>query len=411
MTGTEPSTTAPRILVSGGGIAGLALALQLVRAGRAVTVVERAPAPRSGGQAVDLRGASHEVARRMGLLSGIHPRRLDERGIAYVDGRGRITGRLSMEAFDGKGPVAEVEISRGDLNEVLLDELAAAAAARPGLLEHRYGDHLASLAQDDSGVDAVFASGRTERYAVAIGADGVHSATRRLAFAPEAEVSTYLGGYIAFFTMPTPADVQPGWFSMRVVPGAAIGIRPTGDPAVSMALITLRTEHDPALRGDRAAQQALVRRMIAGAGWHAATILETMEGAADFYFDELDRVDLDSPVDGRIGLVGDAASCGSPLSGMGTATALIGAYLLAAELVADPVDPVAALRRYAAALAPFAEAGKVLPGGGIGFMVPANRFAAIASQATMGIMLTRPFLPLMRKMYLAGRPVDPALPA
>lgn len=404
------TTNAPRILVSGGGIAGTALALQLVRHGIRVTVVERAPLPRPGGQAVDLRGASREVAERLGLMPGIDRFRLDERGIAYVDGRGRVYGRMSMEDFDGEGAVAEVEIARGDLNRVLLDELDAASAAAPGLLDHRYGDHLTELAQDEDGVEVRFASGRTERYDAVVGADGVHSATRRLAFGPEERFATYLGGYLAFFTIPTPADAEPGWFAMRSVPGAAIGIRPGADPGTSMAILTLRVDRDPALRGDRAAQHALIRRMIGDAGWHAPTLLAAMADAPDFYFDEIDRIDLDEPVAGRIGLVGDAASCGSPLSGMGTATALIGAYLLAEELAANPADPAAALRRYASALRPFADAGKVLPGGGIGFMVPASRTVAALSRLTMGALLSRPLRPLMKKMYFSGKAAELALP-
>ncbi|MRG59803.1 FAD-binding monooxygenase [Agromyces sp. CFH 90414] len=393
------TSTPPHVLVSGGGIAGNALALQLVRSGIRVTVAERAPAPRPGGQSVDLRGASREVAERMGLMPGIRRRQLDERGIAYVNGRGRVYGRMSMEDFDGKGAVAEIEIARGDLNQVLLDELDAASVAAPGLVDLRYGEHLTALEQDAEGVDATFASGRVERFDLVVGADGVHSKTRRLAFGPEEDFATYLGGYTAFFSMPTPADAQPGWFALRAVPGAAIGIRPGADPATSMAILTLRVDRDPSLRGDRAAQEALIRRAVRGSGWHEEAILEAMGSAEDFYFDELDRIDVPEPVSGRIALLGDAASCGSPLSGMGTATALIGAYLLAGEIAATPADPSGALQRYASALAPFAEAGKVLPGGGIGFMVPASRAVALLSQATMRVMLSRPFRPLIKRMF------------
>src|SRR5690348_8309866 len=121
------STTAnptPHVLVSGGGIAGNTVALQLLRSGIRVTVVERATAPRPGGQAVDLRAASKEVVERMGLLPGIRKYQLEEKGMAYVDGQGREYGLMPMEMFDGKGPVAEIEITRGDLNQVLLDAIA-----------------------------------------------------------------------------------------------------------------------------------------------------------------------------------------------------------------------------------------------------------------------------------------------
>jgi 2-polyprenyl-6-methoxyphenol hydroxylase-like FAD-dependent oxidoreductase len=392
----------PHVLVSGAGIAGLALALQLVRAGIRTTVVERAEAPRPGGQAVDLRGASREVAERMGLMPGIDALRVHEEGMAYVDGHGRVFGRMSMADFDGEGAVAEIEIARGDLGQVLLDSLSAADAAAPGLLELRFGDRITAIGQDADGVDVTFEYGEPARFDMLVGADGVHSATRRLAFGPEEDFATYLGGYAAFFTMPTPSDLEEGWFALRFVPGATFGIRPDRDPKTSKAILTLRMDRDPSLRGDRAAQEALIRDRISGAGWHAPAVLAALGEASDLYFDELVRIDVPDVANGRVVLLGDAASCGSPMTGQGTATALIGAYLLAAHLAAEPADVPGALRRYAAEIAPFAERGKEIPGGGIKRMVPANRFEAAVSRAMTGVLMSRAALPLVKRMFAAG---------
>ncbi|MDF2555444.1 MAG: FAD-binding monooxygenase [Microbacterium sp.] len=392
----------PHVLISGAGIAGLALALQLVRAGIRATVVERSDAPRAGGQAVDLRGASRDVAERMGLMPGIERLRVHEQGMSYVDGEGRVFGRMSMADFDGEGAVAEIEIARGDLAQVLLDALHEAADTRPGLLDLRFGDRLTALAQGAGGVDVEFEHARSDRFDVVVGADGVHSATRRLAFGPEERFATYLGGYAAFFTMPTPADLEEGWFALRFVPGATFGIRPDRDPSTSKAILTLRMDRDPSLRGDRAAQEALIRERIAGAGWHAPSVLAALSEASDLYFDELVRIDVPDVANGRVVLLGDAASCGSPMTGQGTATALIGAYLLAARLAAAPGDTVGALRRYSADIAPFAAQGKEIPGGGITRMVPANRFEAVVSRALTGLMFSRAMLPLVRRMFAGG---------
>jgi 2-polyprenyl-6-methoxyphenol hydroxylase-like FAD-dependent oxidoreductase len=404
----EPNPT-PHVLVSGGGIAGLGLALQLVRSGIRSTVVERAAAPRPGGQAVDLRGASREVADRMGLMPGIHRRRVHEEGMAYVDGKGRVFGRMSMADFDGEGAVAEIEISRGDLAEVLLDALDAASDAAPGLLDLRFGDRITAIAQDADGVAVSFERGVPARFDVVVGADGVHSATRRLAFGPEERFATYLGGCAAFFTMPTPVGLEEGWFSMRFVPGVTFGIRPDFDPTTSKAILTVRMDRDPSLRGDRAAQEALIRRALDGAGWHAPAVLAALGDASDLYFDELVRIDVPDVSNGRVVLLGDAASCGSPMTGQGTATALIGAFLLAAHLAATPEDAAGALRRYADDIVPFAKHGKQIPYGGIERMVPANRFEAAMSRVTSGIMLSRAARPLVRRMFAGGGDA-PSLP-
>ncbi|VFA91465.1 Kynurenine 3-monooxygenase [Nocardia farcinica] len=382
------------VLVSGGGIAGNAVALALIRSGIRTTVVERAAAPRPGGQAVDLRGPSRAVAERMGLMPGITRHRIDERGMSYVDGRGRAWVRMPVAMFEGKGPVADIEITRGDLNRVLLDALAAA----PGRLDYRYGESIDTLRPDDAGVTVGFTSGAAGRFDLAIGADGVHSATRRLAFGPEENYKTYLGGYTSYFTLPTPAGVEPGWLAMRTVPGAALGIRPDAEPGTAKAVIMLRTAADPALRGDVTAQQQLIRRMLHGAGWLTPTVLDAMDTASDFYFDELARIDMPSLSTGRVVLLGDAGYCGSPLSGMGTAMALVGAYLLAGELAADPDDPMGVLARYEARVTPFLDKAKELPGGGLAMMVPTTRAGVALTRLVTRAMVARPFRPLLLAM-------------
>lgn len=401
-------STELHVLVSGGGIAGNAVALQLVRAGIRTTVVERASAPRPGGQAVDLRGPSREVAERMGLMPGIMARQLDERGMTYVDRSGHAYVRMPAEMFDGKGPVADIEITRGDLNQVLLDALAQAG----GEPDYRYGEWIESLTQDNDGVEVTFASGSVERFDLVVGADGVHSATRRLAFGPEERFSTYLGGYTSYFTVPTPAGAEPGWMAMHLAPRVAVGLRPDVDPGTAKAVVMLRVDADPALRRDVQAQQGLIRRMLADAGWITPHILESMSDAPDFYFDELARIDMPSLSAGRVTLLGDAGYCGSPMTGMGTAMAIVGAYLLAGELAADPSDPVAALARYEAASTPFLDKAKELPGGGISMMLPTTRIGSMLTRAMTRLMVSRPLRPVMIKMMSGTDDYDlPSYPA
>ena len=404
------ASTPLQVLVSGGGIAGNAVALQLLRAGIGVTVVERAEAPRPGGQAVDLRGPSREAAERMGLMPAITARRLDERGIDYIDAHGKSYTSVSMEDFGGKGIVADIEITRGDLNQVLLDAIAAA----DGEVDYRYGDRIESLTPDnsvDSGIEVAFSSGRTGRFDLVIGADGVHSATRRLAFGPEEQFSTFLGGYASFFTMPTPAGIEPGWFAMQLIPNAAVGLRPDLDPTTSKAILTLLGDPEPALRRDVTAQRQLIRDLLGtDPSWHAAAILEAMDTAQDFYFDELARIDMPTLSAGRVTLLGDAGYCGSPMTGMGTAMAIVGAYILAGELAADPTDVPAALRRYEDKVTPFLDKAKEMPGGGIKMMLSPSAFGTALRRTANRIMLSKALRPLAAKMFF-GQTDDYELPA
>jgi len=402
----DTTANTPHILVAGGGIAGNAVALQLLRSGIRVTVVERAAASRPGGQAVDLRGPSREVAERMGLMQGIGKYQLEELACPTVDPQGRTYANMSMEYFEGKGPVAEIEITRGDLNQVLLTEVAGAG----GDLDYRYGEWITEIDQDESGVDVRFASGRTGRFDLVIGADGVHSATRRLAFGPEEKFSTYLGGYMSFFTFPTPENIRPDWFAMQLIPGASVGIRPDHDPATSKAILTVLTEQNPELRGDVDAQHRLMHKHLAGDGWHAPAILSGMAATDDFYFDELCRIDMPTLNAGRVTLLGDAGYCGSPMTGMGTAMAIVGAYVLAGEIAATPDDPTGALRRYEEKVTPFLDKAKEVPGGGIDMMLSHSRFGTGVRRTANRVMMSKAMRPVMMKLFF-GKTDDYELPA
>lgn len=380
-----------RILVCGGGIAGNAVALQLLRAGIDVTVVERAAEPRPGGQAVDLRGPSRKVAERMGLMPGIRARQLHERGMMFVDERGRRHAALPAEAFGGEGPVSDIEIARGDLNQVLLDQIAA-LPAESGTLEYRYREWVEKLVQNRDAATVHFASGTTAEFDIVIGADGLHSDLREQVFGPHEQFTEYLGAYITFFTIPAPVDsgIESGWVGVCPVPGTAVAVRPDPDPATAMAIISTQVPADPALRRDVGAQQRLIRDRLAGHGWVIPQILSAMPDSPDFYFDEVTRVRMPLWSQGRVVLLGDAAYCGSPMTGMGTALALIGAYLLAGEIAAAPADHVHALTRYENLLRPLVTEVQKGTETSVRLRHPENRRGVRTALLFMSVLASRP---------------------
>ncbi|MFB7716587.1 FAD-dependent monooxygenase [Nocardia sp. NPDC056100] len=384
-----------RVLVCGGGIAGNAVALQLLRAGIDTTVVERANAPRPGGQAVDLRGPSREVAERMGLMPGIARHRLDERGMVFVDARGRGRARMPAEMFGGEGFIADIEISRGDLNRVLLDEIAA-LPAESGVLDYRYGDWIEELTQDDRTVRVRFASGASSGFDLVIGADGLNSSTRAQVFGPREQFVEYLGAYIGFFTIPTPpgTGLETGWVGVYPVPGSTVAVRPDPNPATSMAILSTRIPADDSLRGDTAAQQRLIRDRLAGSGWVVPSILEATAQAPDFYFDEVARVRMPRWSRGRVVLLGDAACCGSPMTGMGTALAITGAYLLAGELAASPADHTRAFDRYEELLRPLVTEIQKGTEQQVRLRHPETARGVRMTLAVLGALTSRPLHPL-----------------
>jgi len=315
----------PTVLISGAGIAGPALAFWLNGNGFRVVVAEIADGIRTGGQTVDLRGAGADVVARMGLLADMERRALFQRGIAWVAADGSRRAEMPVTAFDGNGPVSKLEILRGDIVDVLY-------AATRQTCEYRFGTRIAALTEDADGVDVTFADGSTMRADLVVGADGPHSAVRRLAFGPEEEFVRPLGGYNAWFTAPDTAGLD-GWYLAFQAPGGLhASMRPSHDPAQAKASLSFRSDPLTYDRRDVDAQRALLRERFAGAGWHCDDLLAAADTADDFYFDSFAQVHMPAWSTQRVVLVGDAGYCASPLSGMGTSLALVGAYLLAGEL-------------------------------------------------------------------------------
>jgi len=376
-----------RVLISGGGIAGPALACWLGRHGIEATIVERAPAPRPGGQTVDIRGAARTVVDRMGVLDAIRARLVDERGVALVDGSGRRLAEVPADLFGGDGIVAELEILRGDLADVLREH------AGPGV-ELRFGDRLVTLAQDRRGVDVRFASGRTDRFDVVVGADGVHSGVRELAFGPEREFVRHLGAYTSWFTVPDPGDLDH-WFLMHNAPGGRVaGLRPA-HAGTAMASLTFTS---PPL----AVTRDLLAERMAGVGWRVPGLLAALRDAEDCYLDAISQVRVERWSRGRVVLLGDAGYCGSPLAGQGTSLALVGAYVLAGELAANPGDPAAAFAAYQRELGDYVAAGIRMPPGGVRAFAPRSAAMIALRAASMRMMTRAPLRSLMARQF--GKP-------
>ena len=385
-----------RVLVSGAGIAGPALALCLERTGADVTVVEQARRPRPGGQAVDVRGTAREVIERMGLGHVIRAACLDERGLAMVDARGRRRVEMPAEMFGGEGIVAELEILRGDLAGILLE------ATRAGV-EYRFGDRITELNQAADGVHVGFAGGASERYDVVVGADSVHSGVRALAFGPDGDFVRHLGAYTAYFSLPAVDDLDP-WFLLYNAPGGRVaGLRPDRDGRAK-AYLSFTSPSLP--DADLLDPVRVVSERMAGAGWRVPELLAAMPAATDLVFDAVEQVRVEQWARGRLVLLGDAGYCGSPLAGHGTSLALVGAYVLAGELAARPDDPPSAFAAYQRAMQAYVDACTTLPPGGVGAFAPQSRLMIRMRMASMRSMTRWPMRSILEHEFSKGARMD-----
>jgi 2-polyprenyl-6-methoxyphenol hydroxylase-like FAD-dependent oxidoreductase len=383
------------ILISGASVAGPTLAYWLRRHGFHPTIVERAPALRPGGHAIDLRGPATEVAEAMGIMDAVREAGIGTRGMNYVDETGKRLASMPVELFGGHAIVAEIEILRGDLTKILY------AATRDDT-EYLFGDRITSLTSHDNGVDVTFEHAEPRTFDLVIGADGVHSGVRALAFGPESEFVHHLGYYMAFFTTPELVELNQ-WEQYYNAPGGRMAALRPGHGKDMTALFGFESpllNHDPR---NVAQQKQAVTKAFQGLGWQVPRMLEAMEEAADFYFDTVCQITMKTWSTNRVALLGDAAYCPSPLAGAGTPLAMVGAYVLAGELKAANGNHKQAFEAYEAQMRPYATQKQELPpGGGRGAMPRTKRGIWLRNQLTRAL----PHLP--GKSMIAKKMAEPA---
>ncbi|WP_027943927.1 FAD-dependent monooxygenase [Amycolatopsis taiwanensis] len=322
--------TTRNVLISGAGVAGSTLAFWLARNGFRPTVVERSAGQRSSGSPVDVRGPALPVAEAMGVLPSLRAVATRTRRMRLLNAAGRRVATVAMGAARGD----EIEIPRADLADVLY------RAARDDT-EFLFDDTITELRQDEDGVDVTFDRAAPRRFDLVIGADGLHSAVRRLVFGPEYDFVRPTGIYVATTPLGEPVD-HPHDVLIQNTPGRLVCIHPSRDKA--MVAFIFRSEVKGFDHRDLDQHKRIVTEAHADLGWRVPQLLAQVQAADDLFFDAVSQVDLPTWSRGRITLLGDASSSLS-LLGDGSSLAIAGAHILATALTGQP-DHAAAFRQY-----------------------------------------------------------------
>ncbi|OTA89516.1 hypothetical protein M434DRAFT_79276 [Hypoxylon sp. CO27-5] len=370
-----------KVLIIGAGVCGPAFATMLRRSDpeHNITVLERHPGIRHNGLQIDLRAWGVPIMKRLGLLDIASKRCVHENGIAVVDSKGRKHAEFGVnKSHTGQQSfTSEFEIMRGDLVEVLYEaslkdpKTGVSGEAEnedaPGI-RYKFSTWPTALTQDEKGVDVTLSDGTTKRYDLVIGADGQWSRTRRLIFGEEEGLKMFkrLNVYAAYYTVPRePEDDDIARF-YHVGGGRGIATR-SGDRPETQVYLMARTNSEEVQRAVERqpveTQKAVFEKLYEGAGWQWERFRKGLRESTDFYADSLGQVKAPHIVKGRVALLGDAASCASPVTGMGTTVSLIGSWVLAGELARHKGDVPTALEAYDANVRPYIdEAQKLMLG-------------------------------------------------
>ncbi|MFI6291998.1 nitroreductase family deazaflavin-dependent oxidoreductase [Nonomuraea sp. NPDC050790] len=324
-----------RVLVNGGGVAGLTLAYWLRRGGFEPVVLERSPHGRLGGYGMDFFGTGYDVARRMGIIDRLEADQLPVDSVDFVDTSGRAWARLDAPLLDRviKGP--HLGLMHTTLEQALLE------AVRDDV-EIRFGESVEGVRLVRGGVEADLASGGTEAFDLLVGADGIHSLTRELVFGAEERFARYLGCRLASY--PVPDRYHLGRIRAHYTePGRQTVVHPTGRADELVALFLFRSSNGGAV--PRQERRDLLRSAFSGMGWITPALLADAPASEEIFMDTMTQIVMPSWHRGRVTLVGDACGSMTMLSAQGVSMAMGGAYLLA-EALRGEREPERAFDRY-----------------------------------------------------------------
>lgn len=337
-----------KILVVGAGVAGLAVSYWLKKFGFLPILIEKSDFFRTGGHAVDIRSPAVDIIKKMGIYETTFNMRARIENHYHVDAENNIIRESCGEESEfNHGD--DIEIVRSDLLNILMGSIKDTPCY--------FGQTITQMKQREKNVEITFKDGRTEYYDLVIGADGLHSSTRQMAFAKGECDFIDLKSYIGVFSIPNYLNLSKSEIDFES-DKKLISITVCNDKHLSTAIVAFSFSCDKKLNDvrDETEQKKLLRSTFMNMGWEVNRLLQLMENSDDFYFDSAKQVNMKSWTKGRIALIGDAGYCAAPLSGQGTSQAIVGAYLLALELKHSGDNHSIAFDRYNKLLRPYVEA-------------------------------------------------------
>jgi 2-polyprenyl-6-methoxyphenol hydroxylase-like FAD-dependent oxidoreductase len=337
-----------RVLVCGAGITGPTLAYWLDRYGYRPTLVEIAPEPRRGGYMIDFWGVGYDTAERMGLIPHLRQAGYQIERLVMVNAAGRRIGGFETDSLRTMLKGRFFSILRGDLAHEIYHSI-------DGKVETLFADTVTAISQDEDGCDVTFSHAAPRRFDLVIGADGLHSTIRRLAFGA-GPFENFLGYYAASFAVEGYPQRTAAAYVSYTAPGrqmARYALR--GNRTVFFLVFAQDTELAIG-HHELAEQKRILHGVFKRDRWECPAILAALDRTDTLYFDAVSQSHVPSWSRGRVVLLGDAAYCPSLLAGQGAALAMLGAYVLAGELKRAEGDIARALRCYEQRLRPFVEA-------------------------------------------------------
>jgi len=266
-----------KVLIAGAGIAGTCLAYWLTKTPLdiSITIVERSPSPRATGQSIDIHGPAIEIIKQMKLEEAVRSRNTTEEAAVIVNSSGKTAVRFEA----GDSFTAVYEILRADLAGLFMEAIEGLEN-----VQYIYGDSIKSLEQTDKDINVTFNCGSKYTFDLVVAADGSSSKTRPLILDEQVlkDCYTFLGQYIAFFSIPSLPNEPKLWQCYSTPKGLGLMLRPHRTPSTMGAYMCVtmpaRGKRDQiveeAMNKGVEDEKRILHEYFENVGWQAKRVLE-----------------------------------------------------------------------------------------------------------------------------------------
>lgn len=379
-----------RVLISGGGIAGLTLANALHQHGIGTVVIEQASNLRQDGYAIDFFGTGYEVADRMNLIDRLASQQIPFDFVAYVNAQGKLLAKLDMALLRKITNGKYMGLMHWTLEEALYRALE-------GSVEVRFGLWINAIEPLEHTVEVTFNNGMTESFDLLIGADGVHSTTRALVFGPEEQFKRDLGYTIACYPLTDRYGIDSAW-KQYVEPGRLAAVYCTPQPGELLTFFMYQSAGREQI--PREQRLARLREVFAGMGWITQQLLSDVEASTHVFMDAVIQIEMSAWHKGRVALIGDACGCPTLLSGQGASLAMAGAYLLA-EALHEAATYQEAFQWYEQQMRPYVQTQQKNARRFAKFFLPATPLGLFVQQTMARVLFRETFRAVLRREFSA----------
>ena len=306
-----------KILIVGGGIAGLTLGAFLENSDIEFDIIEKCTDWNQQGFLISMWDSGRDILKKIGLDDRVDTTGSPAHVYSIRDGVGRIVRNIDFTSFYAKYGSAITILSRSDLHAWLREKISQNRI--------RMGTTVAAIQQKNGKVLVTFTNGKEDAYDIVVGADGVHSAIRRLIFPNDVESYENWRVWYAWIDH---AFAVPAAVAEYVAPSEFIIVCSAGNKTTAWFFAPSDHTHidKPTGRIDR------LKKLIKDETALVPQAIDLLRDE-DLVPSDIAYVKMKYWVHDRVVLIGDAAHCMGPHAGIGSTMAMEDGYVLAGELM------------------------------------------------------------------------------